>query len=259
MKILTRLTALCVLAVMVFSLISCGYTDDVGDRVENYLAEQFPDKTFDIIDYEKHNNTSGRYEINIRCRDDGVKFRMFVYSTIAVTDGYSVERANSMMKDAVEQELGESLAAKFADIIWYDIYADYAGNYRFREVELYDEVTLADLDKIHKVELEHSIAEADVGAVIYDFVYELCDEADDDCSLDSIVFEYKLGRATYTFTTDSASILNLGKDGVIHFVLTNLADSGVKRDIELEYFSVVPDEDAGSNENSGNENIDNNN
>ena len=252
MKILTRLTALCVLAVMVFSLVSCGYNDDIGDRVVSYLAEEYPDKIFDIIDYEKHNNTSGRYEINIRCRDDGVKFRMYVYSTISVTDGYSVERANSLMKEAVKQELGESLVEKFTDIKWYDVYADYAENYRFREVDLYEEVALSDLDNIHKLQLAYTLSEAEIGAAIYDFVNELCDESADNCSFESVVFEYKVGRVTYLFTTDSCSILNLGKDGVIHFVLTNLTDSGAKREIELEYFSVVNGETVANNGNSGN-------
>ena len=256
MKILTRLAALFVLAVAVFSVASCGYTYDIVERVENYLAEEYPDKTFDIIDYEKHNNTSGRYEINVRCREDGVKFRMYVYSSISVTDGYSVERANYFMKEVIEQEIGEGLAGYFANIEWHDLYADNAKNYRFRKVDMDEEITLSDIDKLYKVELAHNLSEAEIGVIIHKFVYELCDEYSENCSFESVVFKYKIGRVTYTFTTDSRSVLNLGRDGVIHFVLTNLSGSNSKREIELEYFSTVLDDENDDRDNNDAEDTD---
>lgn len=244
MKLLRRLAAFLAIAMTVFSSVSCGYTMDISERVEKYLAEEYPGRTFDIIDYEKHSNTSGRYEINVRCRDDGIKFRMYIYSSIAVTDGYSVERANYCMSEVMYGEIGDELSDKIEHIEWYDIYADDAENYRFREIELKENFALKDIEKIHEIKLANGLDEAEIGEVVYDTVYELCDEYSDYCSVQSIVFTYKISRVSYTLTTDSKSILDLGKDGVVCFILENITEYSVSKEVELEYFSVYKGEAA---------------
>lgn len=237
MKIIPKVTALLIASVFLFSLTSCGYTGGMTERVNNYLEKEYPENSFDIIDYEKHNTTSGRYEVNLRCREDGVSFRMFVYSSISVTDSYSVERANSAMADIIYNELGTKLGESFKSLVWHDIYADNATNYRFREIELKEEFSLADVTSLHRVTLDDNIDEAKIGAHIYDFVYALCDDYSNGCALESVSFTYKIGRTTYTFTSDSESVLNLGKDGVIHLVLTNISDPS-KKEVSFEYFSA---------------------
>jgi hypothetical protein len=236
MKIITKVTALLLVSVFLFSLTSCSYTLDVTERITTHLEKEYPEKSFDIIDYEQHNETSGRYEVNLRCRDDGINFRMFVYSSISITDSYSVERANSCMKDLVFDKIDTEVEEQLKNLQWYDIYADRAANYRFRKIEVDEEFSLSDIKSIYQISFKDGIDPAKIGGYIYDFVYALCAGSDSGCSFDSAAFVYKIDRTTYTFTTDSQSVLNLGRDGIIHFVITNISDPS-KKEISLTYSS----------------------
>ena len=236
MKIIPKVTALLLVSVFLFSLTSCGYTLDVTERITTHLEKHYPEKSFDIIDYEQHNETSGRYEVNLRCRDDGISFRMFVYSSISITDSYSVERANSGMKELIFDKLDTETEEQLKNLQWYDIYADKAANYRFRKIELKEELSLADIESIYEISLKDGIDPAKIGGYIYDFVYALCADPANGCAFDSADFVYKIDRTTYTFTVDSQSVLNLGRDGVIHFVITNISDTS-KKEISLTYSS----------------------
>ena len=245
MKILVRLISLLLVFACCFSLVSCGTEEDIHERVQNYLAKEYPSKEFKIISYEKRNETSGRYEINVRCLDDGVEFKIYMYSSIAVTDGYSVERANDMMEAIISEEIGEELTKKFKYIQCYNIYADRATDYRFREVPMADEFTLADIKSIYEIRISENIREADIGGVIYDFMYALSDEAEDDADVETAEFIFKIGRLTYRFKTSSEAVLKLGRDGVIYYVLSNVSSNNSPfKDVEFEYFTAEEIEEA---------------
>ena len=245
MKTLARLLSLFLAAVMCLSLVSCGTKEDVYERAGNYLKKEYPEREFTIENYEKRNETSGRYEINARCLDDGTAFKIYMYSSIAVTDSYSVERANAMMKTVVETELGEEMMKKFKNIQWNDIYADRATDYRFREVEVADSFALSDIVKLHEVKISENVTEAEIGGIIYDFMYALCDEAEDGCRISEAEFSFKIGRYTYRFKTSSAAVFALGRDGVTYYVLKNIAGTGNGfKDVEFEYFSAEEIEEA---------------
>lgn len=250
MRNISRFVAFLLLVSLVFSIVSCtGYNEDVAERINTYLAKEYPGREFAVIDYEKHNETSGRYEINVRCLDDGVEFMMYMYSSIAVTDSYSVERANSMMAELVTDELGKELSEKIENITWNNIFAERATNYRFCEVELSEKFALAELDEIYEVELTTALSEEEIGEVIYDFVYELCDETEDSCEIERAKFVFKIDRVSYHFTTDSESVLNLGKDGVVYYIITNIEETPSSlREVELEYLSGGTDDGAENNE-----------
>ena len=131
MKVLTRILSILLVAALMLSVVSCGTTEeDVYERVRKYLAKEYPSKEFTVIDYEKRNETSGRYEINARCIDDSIDFKIYMYSSIAITDSYSVERANEMMNDLIAEQISEDLLSKFKYIKWYDVFADRAADYR---------------------------------------------------------------------------------------------------------------------------------
>ena len=239
MKILVKITALVLLVAICFSLASCDTEEDVYERAQEYLANEYPEKEFTIIDYEKRNETSGRYEINARCLDDSTDFKIYMYSSISVTDSYSVEKANAAMDEAIEAEVGEELLQKFKYIYWYNIYADRATDYRFREVELRDMYEISNIDSIYEIRISENVQAADVGGVIYDFMYALCDEAEDGCNISKAEFVFKLGRYTYHFTTSSKAVISLGRDGMVYYVLRNVTnESGTFKDVEFEYFSA---------------------
>jgi hypothetical protein len=237
MRNISRFIACILIAVLVFSLFSCtGYSEDVAEKIEEYLENEYPGRKFAVLDYEKHNETSGRYEINVRCLDDGVEFMMFMYNSIAVTDGYSVERANSMMESAVREEIGNVLSKKIESVSWYNIYADRATNYRFREIDLAESFSVAALKEINEIELSASLGAEDVAETIYDFIYELCGE-EKNLEISRAEFVFKVNRVTYRFTTDSKAVLALGKDGVLYCIINNIDETPSSlREIEFEYF-----------------------
>ena len=75
-----------------------------------------------------------------------------------------------------------------------------------------------------------------MGKAIYDFVYKLCDDVEDNCEITRAEFVFKINRITYRFTTDSRSVLALGKDGVVYYIITNIEEnSSSSREIEFEY------------------------
>jgi disulfide oxidoreductase YuzD len=245
MKILLRLVSLVLIAALCLSFVSCGNEEDVYERVRNYLEKEYPEREFTVLDYEKRNETSGRYEINARCLDDGTEFKIYMYSSIAVTDGYSVERANAMMNEIISSEIGEEMLKKFKYIKWYNIYADRATDYRFREVPVAEKFSLASLNEIYEIKVSENVSKSEMGSVIYDFIYSLCDEPEDECSVTKAVFTFKIGRYTYRFTTSSKAVLSLGRDGLTYYVLTNIEnDSAPFKDVEFEYFTAEEIEEA---------------
>ena len=243
MKALTRILSLLLVAAMMLSLASCGTEEDVYERVGKYLEKKYPLKEFNIINYEKRNETSGRYEINARCVDDSVDFKIYMYSSIAITDSYGVERANLMMYELIEEKISEELLNKFKYIKWYDIFADRAVDYRFRNVPVSEEFALFDIETLHEVRISDSVKEADIGGVIYDFMYELC--ADGVSDIEKAEFTFKIGRYTYNFTTSSEAILKLGRDGTIYYVLSHTSSEGSTfKEVNFEYFSAEEMEEA---------------
>lgn len=238
MKILIRTLSLFLVAALCFSLCSCSTEEDVYERAQKYLAKEYPTKEFTIIDYEKRSETSGRYEINARCLDDSTDFKIYMYSSIAITDSYSVEKANAAMSELIESAVGDELLQKFKYVEWYDIYSDRATDYRFREVELKEAFALSDIITINEIKISDSVTAAEVGGVIYDFMHSLCDDPASQCDVEKAEFVFKIGRYTYYFTTSSEAVLELGRDGVIYYVLKNITgEGGTFKEVEFEYFS----------------------
>ena len=164
---------------------------------------------------------------------------VFMYSSIAITDSYSVEKANTEINEIISAATGEELLLKFKYINWYDIYADRATDYRFREVELKETFSLSDIKEIDEIKISESVQSADVGGVIYDLMYALCSKAENQCNIEKAEFVFKIGRYTYHFTTSSKAVLGIGRDGMIYYIITNItSESGTFKDVEFELFSA---------------------
>jgi hypothetical protein len=228
-------------------MVSCNNEEDIYKRVREYLEKEYPDRKFTVIDYEKRSETSGRYEINARCTDDGdgTNFKIYIYSSITVTDSYSVERANHMMEDIIATEIGEELFKKIKYVNWYDIYADKSSGYGFRKVPVKETVSFSDLETIEEIKIDESVEMADIGGVIYDFMYALCNDTASACDISEAEFVFKSGRYTYRFKTSSEAILELGRDGTIYYIIKNItSQSSTFKDVEFEYFSADEIEEA---------------
>ncbi len=241
MKIFAKLVSLFLAFSLCFSMVSCNNEEDIYKRAKEYLAKEYPDRKFTIIDYEKRSETSGRYEINARCTDDGdgTDFKIYIYSSIAITDSYSVERANNMMEEIIAEEIGEELLKKIKYINWYDINADRATGYSFRKVPVTETLSFSDLKEIDEIKIDESVEKADIGGVIYDFMYALCNDTASACDISKAEFVFKTGRYTYRFTTSSEAILELGRDGTIYYIIKNVvSQSSTFKDVEFEYFSA---------------------
>jgi disulfide oxidoreductase YuzD len=248
MKTLARFASLLLVVIMCFSLVSCDVEEDIYERVQKYLAKEYPGKEFKVTNYEKQNETSGRYEINARCIDDGVEFRIYMYSSIAVTDSYSVERANGMMEEVMSAQLGDEMMKKFKYIKWHNVYADRATDYRFREVEVKDSYAVSDIEKIYEIRISENIRQAEIGSLIYDFMYSVCNGSEQEAEVKEATFVFKIGRYTYRFKTSSKAVLSLGRDGMVYYVISRVeADDKPFKEVEFEYFSAEEMEEAEAN------------
>ena len=229
MKNIKKFTALFLLLGFLLVSASCQASEKVLDKINAYLTEEYPGKTFSVTSYTKRNETSGRYEVDAVCEDDSIKFQLYIYSTITATDSYSVERANMQMEKAIRTEIDlfyADLSSKFSSIQWLDIYADNAVGYSFRYVDHEKEYKLADLNNsdIYRVVLADGLTISE------------------------------LNQVTYEFTTDSKTTNDLGKTGVVNLLLSNTVTSAEKNGkviinpVTFSYISETAEENQNAND-----------
>ena len=251
MKNIKKFTALFLTVGFLFIFASCQASEKVLDKINTYLTEEHPGKSFSITNYTKRNETSGRYEINAVCLDDNIEFQIYIYSTITATDSYSVERANAQMEKAIRTEMDlfhKDLSQKFSSIQWLNIYSDNAIGYSFREMDTEKTYKLSDLNNsgIYRIEFADGLTISEVGGAIYDVMddfnrftpYVICETT----------FIYTLNQVTYEFTTDAKTISDLGKTGVVNLLLSNTVTSAEKNGkviiapVEFSYISETAPE-----------------
>ena len=251
MKNIKKVTAIFLVMIYAFAVTSCRASEKVLSKINNYLEDEYPGKTFSVKDYTKRNETSGRYEVNASCNEDNIEFQIYIYSTISATDSYSVKRANIQMEKAIREELSlfnKNLSSKFKTIQWLDIYDDNAYNYSFRHVDAEKEYRIADLHNggIYMVELADGLTIAEVGGAIYDFMNDFYSHTT--LIIKDTVFVYTINSVKYEFKTDAKSAYELGKTGVVNELLSNMATSSdigkniYTSPIEFEYFSATAKE-----------------
>lgn len=257
MKNIKKFTALFLLLGFLLVSASCQASEKVLDKINAYLTEEYPGKTFSVTSYTKRNETSGRYEVDAVCEDDSIKFQLYIYSTITATDSYSVERANMQMEKAIRTEIDlfyADLSSKFSSIQWLDIYADNAVGYSFRYVDHEKEYKLADLNNsdIYRVVLADGLTISEVGGAIYDFMDDFYRYTP--YVIGKTTFVYTLNQVTYEFTTDSKTTNDLGKTGVVNLLLSNTVTSAEKNGkviinpVTFSYISETAEENQNAND-----------
>ncbi len=249
MKIIKKLVALSLTAALIFMLSACS-DEKIQKKVNEYLQGEYPGKTFKVEEYTKRSDTSGRYEVDVICLDDGISFMMYIYSNISAFDSYSVEKANKTVSDLVRKEFdalyGNGASDKFKNIQWLDMYDDNAGTYKFRTVDISEDITLSDAEDIYRVEFIDGLTVADVGSLIYDFMYLFHHNVELGESFGTATFVYTLGEVDYEYTLDVDAAHELGKTGVVNKVLSNFVTSDEKNSKApsgMMEFSTILDEE----------------
>lgn len=255
MKKFKRFTALFFVVLYLLAATSCQASDKVLQKINNYLTDEYPGKTFEVMSYTQKNETSGRYEVNAVCLDDNIEFEIYIYSTIYASDSYSVLRANEQMEKAIRAELDsfyKNLSGNLKTIQWLDVYEDGAQGYSFRYVDSKKDYTLANLNntEIYKIEFADGLTISEVGGSIYDFMNDFYSYTP--YVVGATTFVYTLNEITYEFTTDAQSIHEMGKTGVVNILLSNTVTSAEKNNkmitshVEFSYFSesAVPNPNA---------------
>lgn len=230
MKKLQKISALILVAALLIMIITSCSSEKVIKKVDDYLESEYPNKTFEVIDYTKRTETSGRYEVNLICENDNVEFQMYIYSNISATDSYSVEKTNAVMSELITEKLdfvyGKNFSDKFEKIQYLDIYEDKESDYKFRTVDLDEELSLENVKKIYRVEFAEGLTVSDVGSAIYDFLNMF--HSYTPCKHMEATFAYTINQISYEFTADSETAFSMGKARVVNEVLKNIVTSAEK-------------------------------
>lgn len=257
MKKLKKFTALFLVLIYTIVATSCKASEKVLEKINAYLTEEYPERSFSVMDYTKRNETSGRYEVNAVCLDDDIEFQIYIYSTITATDSYAVERANMQMEQAIRKEIDlfyKDLSKKFSSIQWLNIYADNAEGYSFRYIDPNKDYKLSDLNNsdIYRVELAEGLTISEVGGAIYDFMDDFYKYTP--YIIGKTTFVYTLNQVTYEFTTDAKTTNDLGKTGVVNLLLSNTVTSAEKngkviiQPVEFTFISETAEENQNAND-----------
>ncbi len=184
---------------------SCTPSKSMQKKVLNYLHEKYGNNyDFEYISYTQNKGTNGRYEVNVRCKNDGLDFRIFVYSSVLITDSYSVDRANvAMEKNIREFLLSRDYSDSIEKITWLNSFEDDATDYKFRTVPLTDHYDLSDAENIYRVEMTDGLNPYQFVGGIYNFNADLLDSG---VELKSASFSFEYKDLTFVVETDSESI-----------------------------------------------------
>lgn len=221
-KTLSALLALlfCGMAVL---MTACTPPKKYQQKVLDYLTEEYPGKTFELTSFKQNKETSGRYEVSASCNEDGTKFDIYVYSTVFLTDGYSVVRANKRAAVLLrEKVVGTDAFEYIADIRWLRIYNEDSTDYSFRHVDNVEELTAKDITSVDTVTfnspIEASDAEKGIRATVNAF-----DAAG--MTLESVGFEFTVGYKSCRLTTDSASVANASDGEIAEYIASELSST----------------------------------
>lgn len=189
----------------VVTSVGCTPSKSVQKKVLNYLHEKYGSNyDFEYVSYVQNKETNGRYEVDVRCKNDGLNFKLFVYSSVLITDSYSVDRANAAMEKSIREFL---LSRNYADsiekITWLNSFEDDATDYKFRTVPLTDSYDLSDAENIYRVELSDDLTPQQFVGVIYNFNSDLLDSK---IELKSASFSMEYKDMTFVIETDFESI-----------------------------------------------------
>lgn len=199
-KTILRLVCLVLALSVVFAFAGCSPSKSVQKKVLNFLHDKYGDDyEFEYIDYTQNKETNGRYDVTARCVNDGITFKIYVYSSVLITDSYSVERANATMKKQIcDFYLIHDYSEAVEDITWLNIYEDNATNYSFRTIPLSDEYTLNTTESIYRIKMKDGMNPNQFIGYICNFVSDFIASG---IELKSISFALDYKNCTFVINT----------------------------------------------------------
>lgn len=218
MKIARRVLG-CLLALgIALSVIGCTPSKKIQNNVLSYLQEKYGENlSFEYVDYTQDKGASGRYEVNARCTTDGTEFMIYVYSSLFITDSYSVELANDTMDTAIRELF---LTKEYSDyvekITWKNLYEDDAADYRFRTVENPNFVDIREANRIYRVTLTPDRTPEQYVSWMFNFLYDMKDSG---AEVEDISFEFPYGDDTFLVHTDYGTIAEFGFGQVLYRIV----------------------------------------
>ena len=194
-KILALVLVLCMVVVL---LLSCNKEEKYAEVALKHLETKYETKEFEVKNIVREGNTSGRYVVDAVCDDDNVHFNVFVYSSLLISDGYSVEKANAVMREQFKNTLADNLLEDYvSDVEWLRIYNEPHTDYSFVDVDDPESVTVDKVENIYKLKFVNGLTLEKVSQLIID-----CSDAfsEDFGSLESITYEFELDGLKYDAT-----------------------------------------------------------
>lgn len=208
------------LAVMIMALmcVSCAQQKKYEEYARKYLKEKYPGRVFEMISYSRENeDTSSRYHVVGKCLSDSIEFDMYIYSSILITDSYSIDRANHIMKDLLKPIVEDSLVSEnIEEITWIRKYKEGNTDGSFVEYNLKEKITLDDLNSLYNVKLYDTLSIDDVAKTILFLSRTLEFE---NKSLDSITYSFVYENQTYTLTLSTEVVKDMVAEKVSEYIV----------------------------------------
>jgi len=184
--------------IVLLLLLSCDKNKEYSKMALDYLEEKYDDKDFSVNSVVREGKTSGRYVVNAQSSDDKVSFDVFVYSSILISDGYSVTKANLNMNNLFDDVLTENnLKESVNSITWLRLYNEQDTDYSFVSVENPDQVASEDVENIYRVVLSDKLNLEEISKVIKTLSDAL---AENFLELKDVTYEFVLDGTTFNAT-----------------------------------------------------------
>lgn len=212
-KILAFVLVGCIVLLL---LLSCDKNKEYSKMALDYLEEKYDNKDFSVNSVVREGKTSGRYVVNAQSSDDKVSFDVFVYSSILISDGYSVTKANMNMNELFDDVLTENnLKESVNSITWLRLFNEQDTDYSFVSVENPDQVTSKDVENIYKVVLSEKLNLDDISKVIKALSDSLADKF---VELKDVTYEFVLDGKTYNTTLPVSITEDKTSEEIMEFI-----------------------------------------
>ena len=162
---------------------------------------------------------SGRYEVDVLCKNTGVSFMVY-HSSMLTTDSYAVSQANAYMNADICELLGAAWdLANVESVQWLDEYAEESSGYKFRSVDVNRlPQNPQSVGEFYRVNLKNIQSPNDAAQCV-DMVITVLNTKG--VVLDRVTFEFVLGEDTLIFTTNTDTVLNTTYD-ILEILFTRI-------------------------------------
>lgn len=209
------LALLLALGAIACSLLTTPQSEALETKIQNYLAEKYPDLDFEIRGYTQDTYTSGKYIFQVFCKNTEVDFVVY-QSSFLITDSYTVTYANLVMEKKFIAFFGKELMTTYIQSVqWLDLYADGSTGYKFRDVDLTQlPASVSSVKSIYKMELFANNTEDVLQSIA--LISKKLNKSDISC--DEITFEWKQNDYTINFTTNTYSLTTATEEELLGFL-----------------------------------------